>query len=183
MSKAKEESLETEVKDNVEAKDKKKKGSKKDNKLELRIEELEGELAEAKDKYLRLFAEFDNFKKRNIKERMDILKSAAQETLQAILPVLDDFDRAKAAAEDENSAETISEGVLMVYNKLYAVLGTKGLKPMESTGEVFDPELHEGITEISAPSDDMKGKNIDTIEKGYYLNDKIIRHAKVVVGK
>lgn len=186
MSKVKDEAMAKDSGEKVEVTDKKttkKKSSKKDDKLNLKIEELEQELAEAKDKYLRLFAEFDNFKKRNIKERMDILKSAAQDTISVLLPVLDDFDRAKAAAEDENSVETISEGVLMVYNKIYAVLGNKGLKPMESTGEAFDPELHEGITEIPAPTEEMKGKNIDTVEKGYYLNDKIIRHAKVVIGK
>lgn len=145
--------------------------------------ELETELAEAKDKYLRLFAEFDNFKKRSMKERVDIRKTAAQDTIAALLPVLDDFDRAKTAAEDDKSEETISDGILLVYNKLYKTLEGKGLKPMESTGEVFDPELHEAITEIPAPCEDAKGKIVDTVEKGYYLNDKIIRYAKVVIGK
>lgn len=147
------------------------------------ITELETQVSEAKDKYLRLFAEFDNFKKRNIKERLDIIKSASQDTLSSLLPVLDDFDRAKKSAEDENSTEPFSEGVIMVYNKLYNTLNGKGLEKMESTGEVFDPEIHEAITKIPAPSDDMKGKIVDTIEAGYKLNDKIIRHAKVVVGE
>lgn len=148
-----------------------------------KIEELEHELKEAKDKYLRLFAEFDNAKKRNMKEKLELMKNAAQDTLASLLPVLDDFDRAKQSAEDENTNEVFSEGVTLVYNKLYTILGNRGLKQMESTGEPFDPELHEAITEIPAPSEEMKGKIIDTIEKGYYLNDKIIRHAKVVVGK
>jgi len=147
------------------------------------VEELTIQLAEAKDKYLRLFAEFDNFKKRNIKERMDLLKNASQDAFSSLLPVIDDFDRAKKSAEDENSSEVFSEGVNLVYNKLYSILNAKGLKKMESTGEEFDPELHEAITKIPAPSDDLKGKVIDTIESGYYLNDKIIRHAKVVVGQ
>jgi len=147
------------------------------------IEELESELSEAKDKYLRLFAEFDNAKKRNMKERLELMKNAAQDTMQALLPILDDFDRAKKSADDENTKEVFSDGVNLVYNKLYSVLGNKGLKEMESNGEPFDPELHEAITEIPAPSEDQKGKVFDTVEKGYYLNDKIIRHAKVVVGK
>ncbi len=147
------------------------------------LEALQAELDESKDKYLRLFAEFENFKKRNTKERLELIKTAAQDTVGAILPVLDDFDRAKKSAEDDSTSETISEGVLMVYNKLYKTLENIGLNPMESTGEVFDPEFHEAITEIPAPSEDMKGKIIDTVEKGYTLNDKIIRFAKVVVGK
>ncbi len=147
------------------------------------VEVLKAELSEAKDKYLRLFAEFENFKRRNTRERLDLLNSAAQDTISNILPVLDDFDRAKKSAEDENTKEELSEGVLMVYNKLYKVLEAKGLKPMESDGQDFDPEVHEAITEVPAPNDEMKGKVIDTIEKGYLLNDKIIRFAKVVVGK
>lgn len=166
-----------------EIKESKKDKKAKKNDLKDQISELELQLAESKDKHLRLFAEFENFKKRTTRERFELMKTAAQDTMQIILPVLDDFDRAKKSAEDENSTEQLSDGVLMVYNKLYTVLSGKGLKPMESTGEVFDPELHEAITEIPAPSDDMKGKVIDTVEKGYYLNDKIIRFAKVVVGK
>jgi len=147
------------------------------------LEELRIQVNEGKDKYLRLFAEFENFKKRNIKERLDLMKTAAQSTIVNILPVLDDFDRAKTMAEDDSSSETISEGILMVYDKLYKVLAAKGLTPMESTGEQFDPELHEAISEIPAASEDQKGVIIDTVEKGYYLSDKIIRFAKVVVGK
>ena len=165
----------------IESKSKSKK-SKKD-KADEQIEELELQLAEARDKHLRLFAEFENFKKRNTRERFELMKTAAQETINAILPVLDDFDRAKKAAEDKNSSEQLSDGILMVYNKLYTVLENKGLSPMVSTGEEFDPELHEAITEIPAPTEDMKGKVVDTVENGYYLNDKIIRFAKVVVGK
>jgi molecular chaperone GrpE len=147
------------------------------------LEELKIQVSEGKDKYLRLFAEFENFKKRNIKERLDLMKTAAQDTIVKILPVLDDFDRAKTMAEDDSNSETISDGILMVYDKLYKVLSAKGLTPMESTGEQFDPELHEAISEIPAASEDQKGIIIDTVEKGYYLNDKIIRFAKVVVGK
>ncbi len=152
-------------------------------KWEEKIENLEIELAESKDKYLRLFAEFDNYKKRTIKEKLDMMKSASQDVVSSLLSVLDDFDRAKKSADDENSQEQFSEGVVLVYNKLYSTLKNKGLEKMESTNEVFDPELHEAVTEIPAPTDELKGKVIDTVEQGYYLNEKIIRHAKVVVGK
>ena len=147
------------------------------------IKKLKAENAELKDKYLRLFAEFDNFKKRTIREKMDMMKNAAQDTVSELLPILDDFDRAKKNAEQEGSTEIFSEGVSLVYSKLYATLRRLGLDPMETTGEVFDPELHEAITEIPAPAEGQKGRIIDTIEKGYMLNGKIIRHAKVVVGK
>ena len=167
------------IKDDQDTKAKNKsKSSKKD-----RIEELEQELSESKDKFLRLFAEFDNFKKRTAKERIDFRATAGMDTLQAFLPVMDDFDRAKKVAETEGSEEIFSEGVTLVYQKLKSVLAAKGIKVMESTGEMFDPELHEAITEIPAPTEEMKGKIIDTIEQGYYLNDKIIRYARVVVGK
>ena len=147
------------------------------------IEQLQIELAEAKDKYLRLFAEFENFKKRNNKERFELLRNAAQDTLSAILPILDDFDRAKKSADDDSTKEVFTEGVELVYQKIYTVLKGRGLQEMETTGETFDPEIHEAITEIPAPTEDMKGKIIDTVEKGYYLNEKIIRFPKVVVGK
>jgi molecular chaperone GrpE len=150
-------------------------------KMSEELETLKAELEESKDKYMRLFAEFDNFKKRSVKERFDLLKSAAQETITALLPVLDDFDRAKKSAENGN--EVFSEGVQLVYNKFNSVLEHKGLKKMESTGVEFDPEWHEAITEIPAPTEEMKGKVIDTVENGYTLNDKIIRYAKVVVAK
>lgn len=151
--------------------------------LQEQVEELTQELAEAKDKYIRLYAEFDNYKKRTVKERLDLISTAGRETISSLLPVIDDFDRAKKSAEDEATDEVFSEGVSLVYNKLKGLMQSKGVTAMESTGEVFDPELHEAITEIPAPSEEMKGRVIDTIEKGYLLNDKIIRHAKVVVGK
>ena len=148
-----------------------------------KLNELEKEKDELKDKYLRLFAEFDNYKKRTVKERFELMKTAAEDTMRSILPVLDDFDRAKTSADDDASQEEWSDGVQMVYNRLHTVLKGAGLESMESTGEPFDPELHEAITEIPASSEEMKGKVMDTIEKGYYLREKIIRHAKVVVGK
>ena len=165
-----------------------KKGSKSTKKKELdlvkeQLEELSIEHKELKDKYLRLFAEFDNYKKRTIKEKMELMKTAAESTMHSLLPILDDFDRAKKSAEDEKSEEQWSEGVTLVYNRLFSVLSNDGLTQMESDGEVFDPEMHDAITEIPAPTEELKGKIVDTIEKGYFLKDKIIRHAKVVVGK
>lgn len=165
----------------VATKKKEKGGSQ--SKMKKELEEKTIELAELKDKYLRLFAEFDNYKKRTVKEKLTLMKTASQDIMESILPVLDDFDRAKKSADDENNSEVFSEGVSMVYNKLNSLLKSKGLEQMNSTGETFDPELHEAITEIPAPTEDMKGKVVDTIENGYLLTDKIIRHAKVVVGK
>lgn len=146
------------------------------------IIELKQQVGELKDKYMRLFAEFENYKKRSVREKLDWMKTAAQDTMSALLPVLDDFDRAKKFAEG-NQESAWSDGVELVYQKLYNSLKQKGLEAMESTGQAFDPELHDAITEIPAPTEDMQGKVIDTVEKGYRLNDKIIRHAKVVVGK
>lgn len=152
--------------------------------IELSKEEtLEIELKESKEKFLRLYAEFENYKKRTIKEKLEMMKNASQDLMKALIPVVDDFDRAKKSAEDESSEEAFSEGVTLVYNKLQTTLANKGLKRMESNGEAFDPELHEALTELPVNNDEMKGKVIDTITQGFYLNDKIIRHAQVVVGK
>ena len=146
-------------------------------------ESEEDQVGQLKDKYLRLFAEFDNYKKRTARERLDLIKTASEDLIGQLLPVLDDFDRAKENAAAGAQGESFSEGVNLVYNKLYTVLKAKGLQPMDLENKEFDPELHEAITKIPAPSEDQKGKIIDYIEKGYYLNDKIIRHAKVVIGE
>ncbi len=149
---------------------------------EEKIAALELSLAELKEKNLRLLAEFENYKKRTMRERLELLISASKDVIISMLPVLDDFDRAKRHAE-ESSEEQFSEGVGLVYNRLYNILQSLGLKPMDSIGETFDPELHEAITELPAPEENLRGKVLDVIEKGYMLNDKIIRHAKVVVGQ
>lgn len=141
------------------------------------------ELAELKDKYIRLVAEFDNYRKRTNKEKFDLINSASEQVMLSILEVIDDTDRADEQIRTSQDVEALRQGVLLIFNKLKNVLQSKGLKEMESTGTVFDPELHEAITEIPAPKSKLKGKVIDTVQKGYYLNDKIIRHAKVVVGK
>lgn len=147
------------------------------------VKKSKAELVELKDKYLRLYADFENYRKRTAKESLELRKVAGQEILSSLLPVMDDFDRAKQIAEKPDSKETFSEGIQLLYHKLQSFLKQKGLQKMESNGEVFDPELHEAITEIPAPSEDMVGKVIDTVEPGYFLNEKIIRYAKVVVGK
>ena len=144
--------------------------------------DLQEQLDELKDKYLRLIAEFDNYKKRTARERIDLEQSAAKNTLLKIIPSLDDFERAKKIAEEDNSPEPFSEGVKLVFNKLFSAVNSMGLKPIDSTGEVFNPELHEAITELDM-GEKMSGKVIDTVERGYKLNDHIIKYAKVVVGK
>ncbi len=140
------------------------------------------ELADLKDKYLRLAAEFENYKRRTSKERTDLFKTANQELMVALLPVLDDFDRARHHTKDTEDANAVREAVDIIQNKIQKTLTQKGLTAMEVKGTAFDPELHEAITQIPAPSEDLKGKIVDEVEKGYYLGDKVIRHAKVVLG-
>ena len=143
---------------------------------------LKQELGIANDRYLRLYAEFDNFRRRTAKEREDARKSEGKDVIVALLPVLDDFDRAIRSMENSTDVTAVKEGVVLIQNKLKNVLSQKGLKEMQSIGAAFDPEIHEAITNIPAPSDDMKGKVVDEMEKGYYLNDKVARFAKVIVG-
>lgn len=147
-----------------------------------RLEALEAELNESKDKYLRLAAEFDNFRKRTAKERLELFQTAGKDIMIDLLDVLDDVDRATKEFEQVEDSP-LKQGVGLVFNKFRNVLQSKGLKQMEAIGTEFDPELHDAITEIPAPEEKLIGKVIDEINKGYYLNDKIIRHAKVVVGK
>ncbi|MFD0991730.1 nucleotide exchange factor GrpE [Tenacibaculum geojense] len=141
-------------------------------------------LAAEKDKFLRLFAEFENYKKRTSKERIELFKTANQELMTVLLPVLDDFERALTHIEDDKEAEELRKGVLLIYQKLLKTLEGKGLSAIEvNAGDNFDAETHDAITQIPAPSEDLKGKIIDCVEKGYKLGDKIIRHPKVVVGQ
>ena len=158
---------------------KKKKETKKEEKVKEVKQELttEEKFAELNDKHLRLFAEFENFKKRTAKERMELYKTAGESVLTALLPVLDDFERSIKANQKQED-----EGVVLIYNKLKSILETKGLKAMEDPkGQELNTDYHEAITNIPAPSNDMKGKIIDLVEKGYFLNEKVIRYAKVVV--
>ena len=147
------------------------------------LEKVKEELKEAGDKYLRLAAEFDNFKRRNAKERIELIQTAGRDVITDLLEVIDDHDRAQKQLETSDDVQQIKEGVSLIFNKLKNKLQAKGLKPMESINKEFNPDLHEAITEIPAASKDLKGKVLDEVVKGYYLNDKLIRHAKVVVGK
>lgn len=145
------------------------------------LEKSQAELAEIKDKYLRQVAEFDNFRKRNAKERIELIQTAGKDIIIELLEVLDDMDRAAEQMEKTEDLEQIKNGTQLVFNKLKRTLENKGLKAMETKNADFDVEFHEAITEIPAP--EMVGKVIDELQKGYFLNDKLIRHAKVVVGK
>ena len=169
-----EETLETPVENdnNINAEGQGDKTPGGDYSVEEQLARLQRDYADLQDKYIR-----------TLKERLDLMRTAAQDTILALLPALDDFDRVKTASELPNSTEPFSEGVKLVYHKLYNILAAQGLEPMESNGQDFDTEIHEAITEIPAPTEEMKGKVIDTLEKGYKLKDKMIRYAKVVVGK
>ncbi len=165
-----------------------KKDSKKDkihkkSKVEEQLEKTENEILELKDKHIRLQAEFDNYRKRTIKERMELLKTASESVLVNILPVIDDFDRALQTLESVQEENHVREGVNLIYNKFQEFLKQNGVKEIEARGKDFDTDLHEAITKIPAPSEDLKGKIVDVIQKGYYLNDKVIRFSKVVIGE
>jgi len=147
------------------------------------IEKLQSEIEELKDKFIRKVAEFDNFRKRSAKERIELIQTAGKEVISDLLEVLDDSARAEKQMNDDNDIESVKKGTKLVFTKFRNILSSKGLKPMDTLNKDFDPDIHEAITEIPAPTKDLKGKVLDEIEKGYYLNDKIIRYAKVVVGK
>jgi len=146
------------------------------------LQKLQNEVEEQKDKYLRLFAEFDNFKRRNAKERLELIQTAGKDVIISMLEVMDDCDRAEKQMTESEDIAAQKEGVQLVFNKLRSTLQARGLTAMESINTDFDVEKHEAITEVQVP-EDQKGKVVDEIEKGYYLNNKIIRFAKVVVGK
>ncbi|MCD6067047.1 MAG: GrpE protein [Bacteroidetes bacterium] len=147
-----------------------------------KIAELEAKLAEANDKHLRLYSEFDNFRKRNAKEKIDLIKTAGEDVFKTVLPVIDDFERAIKANEGATDLAALSEGFQLIYNKFKSTLKQKGLEEMESIGKPFDADLMEAITSIPAPDEDLKGKVVDEIEKGYSLHGKVIRFAKVIIG-
>lgn len=164
----------------------------KDEKIEEEQEEAEEEdelsksqreLAEMKDKYLRLYSEFENFRRRTAKEKLELVVTANEGLILSLLPVIDDFERADSAHSKESDVKTVKQGIDLIFNKLQNVLLQKGVKVMETKkGSKFDTELHDAITQIPAPSKKLKGKIIDTIESGYSIGDKVIRHAKVVIG-
>mgnify|MGYP006284496497 CR=1 FL=1 len=143
----------------------------------------EEKIRELQEKYLRLSAEFDNYRKRTLKERTELFKSAGEETISKVLPVLDDFERALVSMEEASDIEAVKSGVQLIYNKLKETLNQQGLKEIPAKGEEFDTDRHEAITKIPAPDEKLKGKIVDVVEKGYYLNDKVIRYSKVVIGE
>ncbi|WP_303315819.1 nucleotide exchange factor GrpE [Flavivirga abyssicola] len=147
-------------------------------------EKLQEELKQEKDKFLRLFAEFENYKRRTSKERVELFSTASEDVMKTLLPILDDFERALTHIEEDKEAEELRKGVLLIYQKLVTTLEQKGLTPVKvEKGDAFNADDHEAVTQIPAPSDDLKGKIIDVIEKGYKLGEKVIRFPKVVIGQ
>jgi molecular chaperone GrpE len=171
---------ESKEQDPEEKKDEKK--HKKDKTHE-HIEKLEKEIAELKDRHLRLQAEFDNFRKRTLKEKMELLKSGGETVLTSILPVIDDLERALSAFGDVEEENPFKQGIILIYNKFQDFLKQNGIREIEAKGKDFDTDLHEAITKIPAPTEELKGKIVDVIQKGYLLNEKVIRFAKVVIGE
>jgi molecular chaperone GrpE len=145
--------------------------------------ELQSGLAASNDKYLRLSAEFDNFRKRTLKEKMDLLRNASESVMVSFLPVMDDVERAMSAIEISDNLETTKEGITLIYNKFKDFTKQNGVVEMDVRGLALDTDQHEAITKIPAPSEDLKGKIVDVVQKGYLLNDKVIRFAKVVIGE
>lgn len=146
-------------------------------------ENWEEKFKDINDKYIRLYSEFDNFRKRSAKERLDLISSASGDLIRELLPILDDFERAIDANKNADDIEAVKEGIILVHNKISKTLSNKGLKEIEAKGNDFDAELHEAIAKFPAADESQKGKVIDVVEKGYYLNDKILRFSKVVVGE
>ncbi len=155
----------------------------KETELEMKVIELQASVAASNDKYLRLSAEFDNFRKRTLKEKMDLMKNAAESVMVNFIPVIDDVERAMSAIEISDNLETTKEGITLIYNKFKDFTKQNGVIEMEAKGLVLDTDLHEAITKIPAPTEELKGKIVDVIQKGYLLNDKVIRFAKVVIGE
>jgi molecular chaperone GrpE len=147
------------------------------------VAHLEASLSEAQDKYLRLYSEFENYKKRVARDRVEQSRMAAADTWSAILPVIDDFERAIKAMETNGSSDPALDGIRLIYSKLKSITEARGLKPMDAVGKAFDPDLHDAITRMPAPDESRKGTVLDEVEKGYFLHDRVLRHAKVVVGQ
>ena len=175
---------ETDEADNDSKKSKKSRRQRREEEAkDKEIEELKAQVEEQKDRYLRLSAEFDNYRKRTLKERSDMLKTVNGDTLSGMLPVLDDLERAMQSMEKATDVAAVREGVVLIYSKLQEFLKNKGVVEIDAMNQVFDTDLHEAITKIPAPSEDLKGKVVDVIQKGYKIDTKVIRYAKVVVGE
>lgn len=154
-----------------------------EEKLEKELEKAQKIIDEQKDKYLRLSAEFDNFRKRTIKEKAELIKNGGEKTICAVLPILDDFERALQNIQKAEDIKAVAEGVDLIFQKFQKVLAQEGLKEMKPVGETFDTDFHEAVALVPAPNEDQKGKVLDCVQTGYKLNDKVIRHAKVVVAQ
>lgn len=154
-----------------------------EEKLGIELEEAQKLIDEQKDKYLRLSAEFDNFRKRTLKEKAELIKNGGEKTISAILPILDDFERALQNMEKAEDVKAVAEGVELIFQKFHKILSQEGLEEMKPIGETFDTDFHEAIALVPAPSENQKGKVLDCVQTGYKLNDKVIRHAKVVVAQ
>ena len=182
--KAKKETKPEEKAEKEEVKSEKEEEKKAPKETEKKQEKTDAEkLAEMNDKYLRLAAEYDNYRKRTLKEKMELTKSAGEDILVNILPVMDDFERGLGTIEQAKDVEAVKEGVQLIYNKVKEFLKQRGVKEIEAVEKDFDTDLHEAITKIPAPKEGLKGKVVDVIEKGYYLNEKVIRFSKVVIGE
>lgn len=153
------------------------------NTHENKLVDLQAQVEKEKKEYLFLAAEFDNYRKRTLKEKAEIIKNGGENVLKGLLPIVDDFERGLKAAESDSDAKSVLEGMTLIYNKLVKYLESMGVKEMNSTGEEFNSDLHEAIAQVPSPSEDMKGKVLDTVQKGYMLNDKVLRHAKVAVAQ
>ena len=177
------ETIETEECSVEEKKESKKEDKKKKDKSEKKVDKLKAELTDIKDKHVRLQAEFDNYRKRTLKEKMDLVKSGGESVLMNILPVIDDFERALVAFNEMEDDNPLKQGIDLIYNKFQDFLKQNGIKEIEAIEKDFDTDLHEAVTKIPAPSEEMKGKVVDVIQKGYLLNEKVIRFSKVVIGE
>ncbi len=153
------------------------------NSLESQVEDLKNQIEKEKKEYLFLMAEFDNFRKRTLKEKSEIIKNAGENVLKGLLPIMDDFERGIKAAETSGDSDAMKEGVILIYNKLKKYLAQNGVKEFDPEDDTFDADKHEAISVVPVPDDSKKGKILDTIEKGYMINDKVLRHAKVVVAQ
>lgn len=180
MSTQQNESVNDQINDNEEQKEQV--DVQPENEKETKAPDLQAKIDELNDKYLRLYSEFDNFRRRTAKEKVELIQTAGENVFKTLLPVVDDFERAIKSNAEITDVKTVTDGVTLIYNKLKNTLSQKGLEEMNSMGEVFNTDLHEAITNVPAPSDDLKGKVVEELEKGYTLNGKVIRFAKVVIG-
>ena len=175
--------MKTNKKDKTSSKSKKNKPEDKEVEKNSSENEIQKEDQDFKEKYIRLYSEYENYRKRTAKEKIDLITNASENVIKELLPILDDFERAIENNKNVEDASVLKEGFDLIYSKMHKGLINQGLKPMEANGKDFDSEIHEAITKIPAPHEKLKGKIVDVIEKGYQINEKVIRYAKVVVGE